>query len=94
MNHSIPGIYARSELSIAKDPSLYTQTDLVMGLPLNAGNSSPTDDITSNGNDATLQGGAAIDGKVLSIEQVSGPAEADYNTFGFNGTNSKYSRQW
>jgi hypothetical protein len=57
-----------------------------MGLPLNAGNSSPTDDITSNGNDATLQGGAAIDGKVLSIEQASGPAEADYNTFGFDGT--------
>ncbi|MCP4989036.1 MAG: LamG domain-containing protein [Colwellia sp.] len=74
-----------SELSIAKDPSLYTQTNLVMGLPLNAGNSSPTDDITSNGNDATLQGGAAIDGKVLSIEQASGPAEADYNTFGFDG---------
>ena len=78
-----------AELSIAKDPSLYTQTDLVMGLPLNAGNSSPNDDITSNGNDATLQGGAAIDGKVLSIEQVSGPAEADYNTFGFDST-SKY----
>ena len=75
-----------SELSIAKDPSLYTQTNLVMGLPLNAGSSSPNDDITSNGNDATLQGGAAIDGKVLSIEQVSGPAEADYNTFGFDGT--------
>ena len=74
-----------SELSIAKDPSLYNQTNLVMGLPLNAGNSSPTDDITSNGNDATLQGGAAIDGKVLSIEQASGPAEADYNTFGLDG---------
>ena len=64
-----------SELSIAKDPSLYTQTDLVMGLPLNAGSSSPNDDTTSNGNDATLQGGAAINGKVLSIEQVSVPAE-------------------
>jgi hypothetical protein len=78
-----------SEISVAKDPSLYNQTNLVMGLPFNAGSSSPNDDTTSNSNDATLQGSSGYTGEQLDIEQVSGPVEDQYNTFGFDNLTSK-----
>jgi hypothetical protein len=60
-----------SEISVAKDPSLYNQDDMVMGLPFNDGNTSPNDDTTSNANDATLQGAASYAGEQLDIEQIS-----------------------
>jgi hypothetical protein len=78
-----------TEIVTPKDPSLYSQqASMQIGLPLNGGSENPATDTTGNNNNAVLINGADYTGVKLTIEQSSGggPVEAQYNTFGFDGT--------
>ena len=66
-----------SEISVAKDPSVYDQTNMVMGLPFNSGSGTPGTDTTGTGNDATLQGSAGYTGEQLDIKQAGAEPATD-----------------